>query len=261
MLLRDGVRCHPKVLRAGAEAAWFWACCIDYSRQQLTDGFVPDEALPTLAVCRARVGDLVERLVSVGLLERGEGGVCVHDYLDHNDSAQKVKKEREAATERQRVSRSRHATVTDVSQRDSGVTGASPRARVGVGVGNDSVTGMGSGEGAPILAGQRTHRSHALCGRVCLPAFVFDELLRKRGGDEVAARAYVDSWALRTLQALPEDEVVSEDAPAWWRKQWTADHAPSAPTARAAPGPPVAVSQETWAEARQRQLAALRGAS
>lgn len=255
MLLRDGVRCHPKVLRARAEAAWFWACCIDYSRQQLTDGFVPEEALQTLCVTKSRVSALVSSLIHVGLLHREPGGVRVHDYLDHNDSAQNVRNAKRKDAERKRAS----ARNPDGIQTESEQSLA--RAR-GVGVGNGlDLSGKGSGEGAPILAGQRAHRSHVLCGRVCLPAFVFDELLRKRGGDEAAARAYVDAWALRTLQALPEDEVVSEDAPGWWRKQWAADHAPSVPTARAAPGPPVAVSQETWAEARQRQLAALRGAS
>lgn len=159
MLLKDGVRCHPKVLTAGAEAAWLWACCIDYSRQQLTDGFVPDAALPTLATCRAKVSDLVARLVAVGLLHREEGGVRVHDYLDHNDSAERVRSDREAAAARQAAHRARKASVTSQSnspavtgesQRDSHVTVTSPsRARVGVGVGVSvtALNGRGVGEG------------------------------------------------------------------------------------------------------------------
>jgi hypothetical protein len=43
-----------------------------------------------------------------------------------------------------------------------------------------------------------------------------------------------------------------------WDDERPADDRPSRPVVT---GPPVAVSTETWAEARQRQLAALRGAS
>lgn len=248
MLLKDGVRCHPKVLTAGAEAAWLWVCCIDYSRQQLTNGFVPDAALPTLAACRMKLPDLVARLVAVRLLEPAEGGVRVHDYLEHNDSADRVRSDREAAAARQSAHRARKAAVTspqangDVtseSQRDGHVTVTSPsRARVGVGVcvGNSVVTGIAEDPDArapstPILGGQHGHRNHALCGRVCMPAFVYSELVRKRGGDEQAARRYVDEWFIACTKAIPETQVISESEPDYWRRRWAADHAPSVSTA------------------------------
>jgi hypothetical protein len=137
MLLRDGVRSHPKVLKAGAEAAWFWACCIDYSRSQLTDGVVPDEALPTLANCRSKVDVLVQRLVDVGLLHRLPGGVQVHDYLEHNDSAEAVReaKKRDAERKRGRVNGVESETIPDGIHLESGRNPNDSRARVGVGVG------------------------------------------------------------------------------------------------------------------------------
>lgn len=80
----DGVPHHPKFLQAGPAAAWLWVCAVAYSQRQLTDGFVPQAAVPTLGVTNAR--KLLDRLVAVGLMEHTALGWTVHDYLDHNDS-------------------------------------------------------------------------------------------------------------------------------------------------------------------------------
>lgn len=248
MLLKDGVRCHPKVLTAGAEAAWFWACCIDYSRQQLTDGFVPDAALPTLAACRSKVGDLVARLVAVGLLHREAGGVRVHDYLDHNDSAEKVKADKAKDAARKRGGMSPESVGTpDGIQTETDRSLARARG-VGVGVGDLALNGRGAGEGQPaILAGQRAHRQHVVCGRVCLPVFVYDDLVRLKGGADADARAYVEAWAVRTLTEIPEAQTISEDAPKWWRGMWARDHPPSLPAPTKAKVAPFDAAR-AWAE-------------
>lgn len=144
MLLVDGISRHPKLLAAGAEAAWLWVAAIDYCRDQLTDGFLPEHAVHTLGLFRSQPTKLAFRLVEVGLLEACEGGWKVHDYLDHNDSRNDVKAKKKENAERQRAFRSRQrgmsadASVTHVSQRDESVTS---RARVGVGTG----TGVGTG--------------------------------------------------------------------------------------------------------------------
>lgn len=154
MLLNDGVRAHPKILRAGPEAAWLWVASIDYCREQLTDGVIPLEALATLAAFRVKPRALAQRLVDVGLFEPVEGGYRIHDFLAHNDSADVVREKRRQAARRKADWRARvHATspespeavsVTSSAcpddvplgqERDSTVTRAQAYPRVGVGTG------------------------------------------------------------------------------------------------------------------------------
>ena len=74
---------HPKVLSAGPSAAWLYVAGLCYCGRYLTDGFVPDGALPGLGqygTLRAR--HLAGVLVDVGLWERRDGGYSVHDYLE-----------------------------------------------------------------------------------------------------------------------------------------------------------------------------------
>ena len=87
------------------------------------------------------------------------------------------------------------------------------------------------------LGARSEHRSHAVCGRVCLPAFLFNEFIRLKGGAEDTARAYVDAWALGIIRAWGEDGSHAADSPGadalkFWRQQWDAAH----PSARPEPG-------------------------
>jgi hypothetical protein len=91
---------HPKVVSAGPLAAWLYVCGLSYCSRQLTDGFIPDGQLRKLADVD-NAGELGDRLVSVGLWERVEGGFQVHDYLEYQPSAEKVKAERAATAKRQ----------------------------------------------------------------------------------------------------------------------------------------------------------------
>lgn len=147
MLLKDGTTRHPKMLRAGAEACWMWACAIDYARNHLTDGVVPTEALATLAVFKTRPAKLAEVLVSVRLFEVVEGGYVVHDFLDENDSREDVLRKRREDAERKRTGKGRTASAesdgtdtgiqTDSDRNPDGPNLlARPRERVGVGVGS-----------------------------------------------------------------------------------------------------------------------------
>lgn len=80
----DGVPHHRKFLQAGPAACWLWVCAVAYSQRQLTDGIVSREAVPTLGVASPK--KLLDKLVTVGLLDVHTLGWKVHDYLDHNDS-------------------------------------------------------------------------------------------------------------------------------------------------------------------------------
>lgn len=139
--LDDQIAQHPKVLRAGAEAAWLWACAIAYCNRQLTDGYVPTEALATMGAFRTPVRKLATTLVSVGLFDQVDAGYRIHDYLAQNPDRSTVLQRRALAADRKarqrdRVVRGRggHAGVTAGHPRDghedTSVTVASSRGRV-----------------------------------------------------------------------------------------------------------------------------------
>lgn len=86
--LDDVFHNHPKVLKAGNEAIGMHARALSYCACYLTDGFVPDEFVK-------RRHRLARRLCVAGLWARVEGGYKIHDYLDFNPSAEKVRAQRE----------------------------------------------------------------------------------------------------------------------------------------------------------------------
>lgn len=93
--LDDQIGHHPKFLKAGL-SSWLWVCCIGFAQKFLTDGFVPSEAIASIAGGVERPQTHIDRLVKVGLLDKVKDGYQVHDYLTFNDSAAVVKRKREA---------------------------------------------------------------------------------------------------------------------------------------------------------------------
>jgi hypothetical protein len=97
--LDDNIAHHPKILRAGPEAAFFWVLCLTYSQRFLTDGHVPDAALAAVGSWpAARARQLAAKLVQVRLLERCADGYQVHDYLQYNKPACIARAERDATS-------------------------------------------------------------------------------------------------------------------------------------------------------------------
>lgn len=104
--LDPGFSRHVKRLRSSPAASWLWICSMDYCATYLTDGFVPDAAVPTLAaIPLRRLQACVDQLLSVSSWELVEGGYFVHDYLEYNPSSMQVKSERESARVRSRKAR------------------------------------------------------------------------------------------------------------------------------------------------------------
>jgi hypothetical protein len=107
--LDDRIANHPKIVRAGPEAAWMWAAAIAYCQSYLTDGYVARDALTMLGPFRSPK-QLAERLVEAkkpggeyGLFERRGEDYAVHDYLKHNLPAEEVLRRRaEAAAKKAR---------------------------------------------------------------------------------------------------------------------------------------------------------------
>lgn len=86
--LETSARFNRKLIKAGPPAAWLWLCGNLYCQEALTDGFISAEALEFLGVKGAR--KFVGALVTAGLWVESDGGWQVHDYLEHNRSADEV---------------------------------------------------------------------------------------------------------------------------------------------------------------------------
>jgi hypothetical protein len=86
----DEARKHPKMVKAGNDAAAFWRWAVEYSHEVGSDGFVDESVLhtvPPVPISKARAKKLAETLVEAwvrpggkGLFERVEGGYMIHDF-------------------------------------------------------------------------------------------------------------------------------------------------------------------------------------
>jgi hypothetical protein len=95
---------HPKVMALGRDrmaglGVWMAAAC--YCARHLTDGFVPASVAQGFGHVR-----ILERLVTVGLLDKVTGGYQLHDWLDYNPPRTKVLKDRQDAKDRMNKLRS-----------------------------------------------------------------------------------------------------------------------------------------------------------
>lgn len=77
----DSFHSHPKVLATSPAALGLWVVAGAWSSANLTEGFVPDHALPRLLPDSA---PLARELVSNGLWRRERGGYRFHDWIAYN---------------------------------------------------------------------------------------------------------------------------------------------------------------------------------
>lgn len=212
----DRVRTHPKIAKAGPLAAWMWLCSLCYCREHLTDGFVPAEAVPTLAVGMPQPARQARRLVEVGLWHEVDGGYRVHDWGDWNPSREAVMALRDKERDKKRRQR---ACPEDVPEGHRGDTHARARDRAGVRalsltLGSDGEIGEGSArEGgalpawrhradrpAGLLDDEAYHRrncapwAYAACqAGICVPRYLWPQWARRQPVERL--RAFVARWA------------------------------------------------------------------
>lgn len=97
-----------KISRLSDAAFRLWSSAIDYTREQLTDGFLDDKDLQTIPRGGSggswKVSTLLE-LTTAGLWIRVEGGWQIREFLDWQDSAAQVRAQRDKARERMRAVR------------------------------------------------------------------------------------------------------------------------------------------------------------
>jgi hypothetical protein len=107
--LDDALLDHPKLLKSGVEirvastnnklskdadlvALGFYTACILYVNRHLTDGFLTFESIERLPGNNPK--QLAVSLAKAGLLDSTQNGYRIHDYLEHNPTAESVRKKR-----------------------------------------------------------------------------------------------------------------------------------------------------------------------
>jgi hypothetical protein len=109
----DDLDDHPKALVVGNAGVGLLARALAYSARHLTDGFVPAEWMAMRAKPSLR-----RLVVDAGLFEQVTGGYLVHDYLDHNESRERI--EEVAAARRSAGSRGGRASKSEASAQANG---------------------------------------------------------------------------------------------------------------------------------------------
>jgi hypothetical protein len=125
--LDDGFPDHPKVGGLSDKAFRLHVSALCYSARHLTDGFIPADR-PPLLVHRLKPA-VIDELVRRGAWEPAVDGWRLHDFLDFNPSAAKVKEDRQAAADRMARSRERSAQQKANGKRSSSAHGSSAPAR------------------------------------------------------------------------------------------------------------------------------------
>lgn len=107
--LHDQANGNAKLL-ALSNAAWrLWGCGLIYSNANLTEGFIPEHAIPTFGVrvknqadLKRAIDELCASLVpgKKSLWTRVTDGYQIHDFLDWNDSREAVLRERSRSKDR-----------------------------------------------------------------------------------------------------------------------------------------------------------------
>ena len=126
---------HPKVIKAGPEAALFWARSIAYCNEYRTNGLLDRDVVPAAGGCvfsKTKSKKLAEKLADAGLFLRTETGYEIHDYEEFQAPAMRyadadvtpnvtdvTRDERDRARDRKRRERDRKRDMSRSVTRDS----------------------------------------------------------------------------------------------------------------------------------------------
>lgn len=113
--LDDNFFRNPKVLEISAESKLLYLAGLCYAGASLTDGFIPKNAVRSLAAdADISAGNRrAQELVNAGLWVEEPRGYRVHDYLEHNSSSADVRAKRDAAKARMQRHRSREQSANN----------------------------------------------------------------------------------------------------------------------------------------------------
>jgi len=124
--LDDTFADDPLLDSAGDAAAWLHVAGLCYSNRNLTDGFIPEDRMRRLTGGPDPAAAAAQ-LVALGLWQLEAGGYRIVHHLEHQPTAEDVRRERKLKSARQaRWRRGRVDASTDASQ-DASVDGAPTR--------------------------------------------------------------------------------------------------------------------------------------
>lgn len=135
----DGAPVHPKLLRAGPEAAWLWVAGLCYANRTTSDGVLPKDILvalyPSGGWTTKDLARLAAKLCAVGLwVDEGEV-YKIHAYAEYQSEALRgaVEQRRKSSADRVRNWRARNtggnASGNGVTERNgNGAVTEPPRA-------------------------------------------------------------------------------------------------------------------------------------
>jgi hypothetical protein len=218
---------HPRFIEAGFEASGYWMHALASLRhQESSDGFLSEATLTVpLAARKAQCRRLCEKLVSVGLFRKVEGGYVLLRYAEKNETKAEIDQARLAARERlvrhrDRL-RGRSEAPLDPLPSNAGVKRVSPVLLSSVYV-SDSVSGSDAGGDGPLTGtGPPPRRplppsERSVSGSYWLAAFT-EGITKQTGRPCTTGRMYVS-----TLERIVEHHAPARDAPqacVWLREQ------------------------------------------
>lgn len=97
---------HPKLTAAGPIASWLYICGLAFATTYSTDGLIPEAEASHLTPLDDPAA-AITRLVAAGLWHRCRGGYQIHDFLDYQQPAAKMKAGRERHRRNQAAYRTR----------------------------------------------------------------------------------------------------------------------------------------------------------
>jgi len=237
--LEENAMDHPKFIAISANAFRLWCEGTAYCQKLLTDGWIPRTAVKGFRYyTSARVVELLALNVpDKGPLWHEEGErYRVHDYLDWNETREKVLAGRKAGKDRldrwrKEQAEKRHGTPphetryetphrtpSDTPSKQNGTEQNSPPERAP----GERAVSRARGLGAGVMAGAlpREHLKHAFCGRKCVPDFLHGEFVQSVGGadpDGTVRQFYAD-----VMDGIPDDQPIGEEPLKFWRMQFRA---------------------------------------
>lgn len=259
-LVRTNRKLAATIVELGrADAAWLWLCASAYCRDALSDGFIPDYMLATMApgFTEKMLKPLPDVLVRHGLWHRADGGYVIHDFLHHNPAKVEVEDKRKKDRDRKRGGVAEDSARNPEGLQEDSASHAGGRAARTSPSPSNSPGCSGSSEGVqgeprpavavavstvpatPVrfvspAAWDRVHGSHVtgFCDWFCLPADVFGQLATRLGGE---------TEALAFARSVRADLVARKVPPtgrpwAFWEGQLEARVGSSQPARSATPG-------------------------
>lgn len=106
--LDDMMPMHPKLTGLSDPAFRLYICGICWSSLHCTDGHIPEDQFRYVAPTLRRPRTAADQLVLAGLWEKNGSGWLIHDYLEYQPSADRVRRDLIAKRKRQERWRARH---------------------------------------------------------------------------------------------------------------------------------------------------------